>query len=204
MTYANKASPRGDTSSHNRTRVPRSLRSRLLGTTGIPFPLPFGVVFVFVVINGLLEGTSAVPPEDRLSPFGVALTLTGLSLFAVGGIALGVVDWRRSVTVTDNGVEIHDWRRHFVPWTDVNAIRFCQIGMGRGTAPGAELVHRDGDRTELRALLQTGRRLRQRQVDMLALVCARHGVAVCSDGSWFWRRIDLPGEPGGLRAARCA
>jgi hypothetical protein len=189
--------------SHHRTQVPRSIRSRLLGTTGIPFPLPFGVVFVFVVAHGLVEGTSNIPPHDRLSPVGAAITIAVLSGFALGGIALGSIEWRRSLTLTDSGVEIHDWRQHFVPWADVKAIQFRQISMGRGTAPGAELVHHDGHRTELRALLQAGRRTRQRQVDVLTAACARHGIDVCSDGSWWWRRIDLHGEPGGLRAAHC-
>lgn len=192
-----------DDGSPLRTQVPRSLRSRLLGTTGVPFPLPFGLAFVFVLAHGLLKGASNVSPQDRLSPVGSAITIALLSGFAVGGIALGSIDWRRSLTLTDSGVEIHDWRRHFVPWADVKAIQFRQIPMGRGTVPGAELVHRDGHRTELRALLQTGRRIRQRQVDVLAAACVRHGIDVCSDGSWWWRRIDLHGEPGGLRAAQC-
>jgi hypothetical protein len=98
---------------------------------------------------------------------------------------------------------MQDWHRHVVPWIDVKAIQFRQISMGKGTAPGAELVHHDGHRTELRALLQAGRRIRQDQVDVLAATCARRGIDLCSDGSWWWRRIDLRGEPGGLRAARC-
>ena len=191
------ASPRGQI-----IPVPRSLRSRLLGST-VPFPLPFGVLFTFVVVNGLLEGTSDVPPEDRLSPLGLALTVAGLTLFALGGLVLGIAEWRRAVTLKDDGVEVHSgWRRRFIPWGGVEAIEFGQIPFLRGTTPAAELVRRDGSRVELRALAQTGRRIRQRQVDVLAEACARHGVAIRSDGSWFWRRIALVGQPGGLRTAR--
>lgn len=196
MSVASSHSPQG------RITIPRSLRSRLLGST-LPFPLPFGVAFVFVVFNGLFEGTSDVPPEDRLSPAGLVLTVAGLLLFAVGGLVLGVVEWRRSVKLTDDGVEIHTgWRPRFVPWVEVDEIRFCQIPMLRGTTPAAELVRRDGSRVEFRALAQTGRRVRQRQVDLIAERCARHGIEVRSDGSWFWRRITLAGRPGGLRAAQ--
>ncbi|HEX5946256.1 MAG TPA: hypothetical protein VFY82_08270 [Acidimicrobiales bacterium] len=183
-------------------RVPRSPRSRLLGSTAIPFPLPCGVLFVLIVVNGLFGDTSGVRPEDRLSPSGLVLTAATLTLMAVGGLVLGTVEWRRSVTLDDDGVAVHTgWRRRCVAWEDVEAIEFRQIPMGRGTTPAAELVRRDGSRVELRALAQTGRRVRQRQVDVLAGACTRHGVEVRSDGSWWWRRIDLAGQPGGLRVA---
>lgn len=171
----------------------------------MPFPLPFGLMFVFVVVNGFLKGTSDMRPEDRLSPVGLVVTVGLLCFLAAGGIVLGIADWRRSVTLTDAGVEVHcGWRRRFVPWGEVAAIRFCQIPVGQGSVPAAELVRRDGSRVELRALAQTGRRVRQQQVDVLAEACARRGVEVGSDGSWWWRRIDLAGRPGGLRAARSA
>jgi hypothetical protein len=143
------------------------------------------------------------PPEDRLSPSGLVFTVALLTFLALGGLVLGTVEWRRSVTLDDAGVEVHTgWRQRFVPWGDVEAIEFCQIRMGRETTPAAELVRRDGSRVELRALVQTGPRVRQRQVDILAEACARHGVEVRSDGSWWWRRIDLAGQAGGLRSAR--
>ena len=182
-------------------RVPRSLRSRLLGSTGIPFPLPFGVTFGLLVVNGLFEDTSGMSPEDQASGSDLVGIVALLTLLALGGLVLGTVEWRRSVTLTDVGVEVHTgWRRRVVPWGDVDAIEFCQIRMGKGTTPAAELVRRDGSRVELRALAQTAGRVRQRQVDVLAVACARHGVEIRSDGSWWWRRIDLAGHPG-LRAA---
>lgn len=184
-------------------RVPRSIRSRLLGCSGVPFPLPFGIVFAFVVANGVLGDAADVPAEDRMPPAGVAVTIALLVLFAVGGVVLGIADWRREVAVSEAGLNIHTgWRRLFVPWIDVEVIEFCQIPFGRGTAPAAVLVRRDGTRVELRALVQAGRRTRQRQVDLVAEASERHGVEVRSDGSWFWRRIDLAGKPGGLRSAR--
>ena len=183
-------------------RVPRALRSRLLGSTGIPFPLPFGLIFGLVVVNGLFEDTSGMSPEDRASGSDLVFIVAMLTFLALGGLVLGTVEWRRSVTLNDDGVEVHTgWRRRFVPWGDLEAIEFCQILMGKGTTPAAELVRRDGSRVELRALAQTAGRVRQRQVDVLADACARHGVEVRSDGSWWWRRIDLAGKPGGLRAA---
>lgn len=184
------------------TQLPRSLRSRVLGTTGIPFPLPFGVVFTFVLLSALSPESWDVPAEDRLSPAGAALTVALLATFAIGGVVLGVAEWRRSVTLTKNAIEIHTgWKERSVPARDIEAVEFRQLPMGRGTAPGAVALLMDGSSVPLRALLQNGRRVRQSQVDLLAPWCASRGIAIRSDGSWWWRGIDLPGRPDGLRAA---
>jgi hypothetical protein len=184
-------------------RIPRSLRSRLLGTTGVPFPLPFGVIFLLVVLHGIAVGSRDIPAGDRLSPAGAVFTVALLTSFALGGISLGIVDWRRCVVLRETGVDLHNWRQRLVPWSDIRAIEFCQVRMGRGTVPAAALVHWDGRRTELRSLVLAGRRVRQDQVDLLARTCADHGVNLCSDGSWWWRRINLNGTRGGLRTAKC-
>lgn len=159
-------------------------------------------MFVLVVIHGLAEGTSHIPPQDRLSPVGGALIVAALSTFALGGIVLGVVDWRRRVAFGNTGVEIRSWRRKLVPWSDVREVQFCQVTFGSGTVPAAALVLQDGSRIELRALVQAGRRVRQAQVDTVARLCRARGVEVTSDGNWFWRRIELNGVRGGLRAAK--
>jgi hypothetical protein len=183
--------------------VPRSMRSRILGSSGIPFPLPSGIAFALLTVNGLIEGTKNIPPEDRVSPAGVVFIGLGLTTLAIGGLLLGVVEWRRSVKLTPAGIDVHTgWKRRQIPWPDVEAVEFCQIRMGQGTIPAAAVIRKDGSRVELRALAQAGRRVRQRQVDVLATACKVHQVDLRSDGSWYWRRIALDGEPGGLRATR--
>lgn len=197
------AATASDSPEQQTVTVPRSIRSRIVGNTVCPFPLPFGIAFAFITVNGLTEGTGNVPRQDRLSPAGLILTILLLAGFAIGGLLLGAVELRRSVILTAERVEVHTgWRRRQVPWADVEAVEFCQIAWGKGTVPAAELALKDGSRVELRALAQAGRRTRQRQVDLLAAACRVHGVEVRSDGSWFWRRITLAGHPGGLRAAR--